>query len=62
MSGVKKGVAERIIQKYPKALHTHCTAHRLNLCIIQCYSNQDISNMMACVDSIALFFNNSLKR
>ena len=62
MSGVKKGVAAQIIKKYPKAPHTHCAAHRLNLCIVQCCSNQDIGNMMACVDSIALFFNNSLKR
>ena len=62
MSGMHKGAAARILHKYPKALYTHCAAHRLNLCIVQCCSNRDITNMMSCVDSIARFFNNSPKR
>lgn len=29
MAGKTKGVADRISAKYPKALFTHCAAHRL---------------------------------
>lgn len=32
MAGKSKGVAAQIIRQYPKALYTHCAAHRLNLC------------------------------
>ena len=46
MAGKSKGVAYRILSKYPKALYTHCAAYRLNLCVMKCYSIQEVSNMM----------------
>ena len=38
MSGKSKGAASCILSKYPKALYTHCAAHRLNLCVMKCCS------------------------
>ena len=61
LSGHTKGAAARISAKYAKALYTHCAAHRLNLCIVKCCANREVSNMMG-VDSISRFFNNSPKR
>ena len=62
MSGYIRGVAARISTHYPKALYTHCAAHRLNLCIVKCCSIREVSNMMETADSITRFFNNSPKR
>ena len=62
MSGCTKGVAARISTQYPKALYTHCAAHRLNLCIVKCCAIRQVSNMMETADSITRFFNNSPKR
>ena len=60
MSG---GAAARISANYPKALHVHCAAPRLNLCIMKCCSNREVSNnMIETVGSVAGFFNNSPKR
>ncbi len=33
MAGRSKGASSRILSEYPKALYTHCAAHRLNLCV-----------------------------
>ena len=62
MSGISKGVAARIVSKYPKALYTHCASHRLNLCVVKCCSVQEINSMMQTADSISRFFCNSPKR
>ncbi len=62
MAGKSKGAASRIMQKYPKALYTHCAAHRLNLCVMKCCSIREVSNMMDTADKISRFFNNSPKR
>ena len=62
MAGKTKGVATRISEKYPKALYTHCEAHRLNLCVVKCCSIREINNMMQCADSVSRFFDNSPKR
>lgn len=62
MSGHTRGAAARIIAKYPKALYTHCAAHRLNLCIVKCCSSREVANMMEVVDAVSRFFNNSPKR
>ena len=59
MAGKLKGVAARMHSQYPKALCTHCTSHRLNLCVIKCY---EVNNMMHTADKIARFFDNSSKR
>ena len=32
MAGKTRGVATQIREEHPKALYTHCAAHRLNLC------------------------------
>ena len=62
MAGKSKGAASRILSKYPKALYTHCSAHRLNLCVMKCCSIREVSNMMQTADKISRFFNYSPKR
>ncbi len=62
MAGKSKGAASRILSKYPKALYTHCAAHRLNLCVMKCCSIMEVSNMMQTADTISRFFSNSPKR
>ena len=62
MAGKSKGVATRIHSQYPKALYTHCAAHRLNLCVMKCCSIREVRNMMQTADKISRFFNNSPKR
>ena len=62
MAGKTRGAASRIISKYPKALYTHCAAHRLNLCVMKCCSIREVSNMMQTADRISRFFSNSPKR
>ena len=62
MAGKSKGVAFRILSKYPKALYVHCAAHRLNLCVMKCCSIREVSNMMQTADKISRFFSNSPKR
>ena len=36
MAGRSKRVAARITALFPKAVFTHCAAHRLNLCAVKC--------------------------
>ena len=62
MAGKSKGVASRILSKYPKALYTHCAAHRLNLCVVKCCSIREVSNMMHTVQKVSRFFGSSPKR
>jgi len=50
MAGCSRGVAKRIQDKFPKELHTHYAAHRLNLCVVKCWSIREISNMMGTAD------------
>ena len=45
-----------------KAFYTHCTAHRLNLCVMRCCEIREVGNMMDTTDKISRFFNNSPKR
>ena len=52
MAGKSKGVS-CIITKQPKALYTHCASHRFNLCVVKCFSIQEISNMMKSADKIS---------
>ena len=62
MAGTTKGVATRIREKHPKALYTHCAAHRLNLCVVKCCNIREVNNVMQAADSVSRFFNNSPKR
>ena len=63
MAGRVKGAASRITAKYPKAIYTLCTSHRLiNLCIVKCCSISEVNNVMQAADKIARFFSNSPKR
>lgn len=62
MAGKSKGASAVILSKYPKALYTHCASHRLNLCIVNSCSIQEVSNMMQSADKISRFFSNSPKR
>ena len=62
MAGKSTDTASCIITKQPNALYTHCTLHRLNLCVVKCCSILEISNMMESADKISRFFNNSPKR
>lgn len=62
MAGKRKGVTARIMNKYPKALYTHCVSHVLNFCIVEVTNIADVRNMMSVANCIAQFFNNSPKR
>ena len=62
MCGIQKGVKSRILSKYPKALHTHCGAHMLNLVIGDACKLEVIDNMFAVVSDAATFFSSSAKR
>lgn len=62
MAGKSKGAAARIMVQHPKAVYTHCAAHRLNLCIMKCCSVREITNMMQTADAISRFFSFSPKR
>ena len=56
MAGKHKGAAVRIMEKYPKAVYSHCAAHALNLCIVKCCCLPEIRNTMDIADSIYRFF------
>ena len=62
MAGQTKGTAARIQSLYPKAVYTHCAAHRLNLCVVKCCSIREVNNMMQTADKVACFFKYSPKR
>ncbi len=62
MAGRSRGASSRILSIYPKALYTHCAAHRLNLCVVKCCSLREVNNMMEIADKTARFFSNSPKR
>ena len=62
MAGKTKGVAAIIQAKYPRAMYIHCSAHRLNLCVVKCCKIQTVHNMMQNTDAVTRFFNNSPKR
>ena len=62
MSGSNKGAAARLMEKYLKALYTHCASHRLNLCIARCCNIREVQNSMDIAGKISRFFSNSQKR
>jgi len=62
MAGARRGVAARILDKYPKAGFVHCASHVLNLCVLKSASIAEVRNVMDVVTSVANFFNHSPKR
>ena len=62
MASSIRGVAGRIQQDYPKAVHIHCNSHVLNLCIMSACSIQPIRNLMGTLKSVNIFFDYSPKR
>ena len=56
-----KGAAGLIRQDYPKAMYFHCTAHGLNLCMVNSCEVQAVWNMMGIMHEIANFFKFSPK-
>ena len=62
MAGKSKGAAAIIAAHYPRAVYTHCAAHRLNLCVVKSCDLREVSNMMQIADSVSRFFGNSPKR
>jgi len=53
MAAKAKDAAVCIRSKYPKAIYTHCTYHRLNLSVVKCCNIQGVNNTMATANSIA---------
>ena len=64
MSGKSKGAAAiiHVASRHPRTIYTHCAAHRLNHCVVECCSLREVNNMKQTADSVARFFNNSPKR
>ena len=62
MAGKSRGVASCIISKFPVALYTHFSGHRLNLCVMKCCSIQEVNNKVQTADKISSFFSSSPER
>ena len=62
MAGKFSGLSSRILALNPLALYTHCSSHRLNICVASSCQIQSVHNMMDNVTKISSFFNNSPKR
>ena len=62
MAGKFSGLSSRILSHNPLALYTHCSSHRLNLCVAASCKIQNVRNMMDSVTKISNFFNSSPKR
>ena len=59
-SSLQWSCKDHIQLKYPKAVHFHCTSHKLNLLHIH-VSHQVLIANMSVINSIAKFFSYSLK-
>ncbi len=42
MAGKSKGTAAVIATQHPRAVYTHCAAHRLNRCVVKCCGIREI--------------------
>ena len=62
MVGKFSGVSSRILAENPLTLYTHCSSHRLNLCVASPCEIQSVRNMMDNLTKICNFLNNSPKR
>ena len=45
MSGPCNGAAAIVRREYPKAIYTHCMAHRLNLSVVSACKMQNVRNV-----------------
>ena len=62
MSGVRKGLAARVTQEFPKAVYTWCSSHKLNLCVVKSCDMTEVRNMIDKATEVAIFFNYSPQR
>lgn len=62
MSGIYRGVQERIRQEVPDAVYLHCKAHCLKLAITHACKVPFVRNMMDTVQTVVFAFNYSAKR
>ena len=62
MSGVRKGLAARVTQEFPKAVYTWCSSHKLNLCVVKSCDITEVKNMIDKAAEVAIFFNYSPQR
>ena len=61
MAGKTRGASARITQQFPRSVSIHCTAHHLNLCVVNCCSIPEVQRAMEIAESICCFFSNSPK-
>ena len=60
MSGQSKGVQTRIRTEAPKALYIHCTAHKLNLALVDTVKHiQTAGDFFALLESVYIFMSSS---
>lgn len=62
MRGEFRGVQARLLEKYPKALYTHCVAHNLNLCLSDATKVRQIQNSTGLMKEVCSYFKCSAKR
>ena len=62
MAGKDRGVANRIVELFAKAIYMHCFSHILNLAVMKCVKIEMIKSMFEYCRVISDFFNNSPKR
>lgn len=62
MSGRTSGVASRIVEQHPLAVHVHCASHALNLCVMSTTSISEVRNMWDVLKDVNMFFQFSPKR
>jgi len=62
MSGPCNGAAAIVKRQYPKAVYTHCMAHRLNLSVVSACKMQSVRNMFVTVGEITRSFEYSPKK
>ena len=62
MAGSRSGCSAIVQQKAPKAIYTHCAAHKLNLVVVSACKIQDCRNAESFIGEVARFFKFSPKR
>ncbi|XP_060864313.1 zinc finger MYM-type protein 1-like [Metopolophium dirhodum] len=63
MSGHLNGLQSKVLEKYPKAIFTHCYAHVINLILQQSLEcNKELKIFFRGLNSLPVFFSHSPKR
>jgi len=62
MSGPCNGAAAIVRRQYPKAIYTHCMAHRLNLSVVSAGKIQNVQNMFDTIGEVTRSFEYSPKK